>query len=103
MWWCLAEKVGIKNFTGGLDFSPKYIVDSLNQSLQRLRTDYVDALLLHSPPIEILKSSDAIRKQITSLRPSGKRANNMKQFNNKIQQLLTNKLTCSNKQCLCQK
>lgn len=50
-----------------------------------------------------LKSSDAIRKQITSLRPSGKRANNMKQFNNKIKMLLTTKLTCSNKQCLCQK
>lgn len=50
-----------------------------------------------------LKSIYAIRKQIAPLRPSGKRVNNMKQFNNQIQQLLTNKLTCFNEQCLCQK
>ncbi|MBL4627746.1 MAG: hypothetical protein JKY00_06860 [Roseicyclus sp.] len=50
-----------------------------------------------------LKSSDAIRKQIAPLRPSVKRANNMKQFTNQIKKLLTNKLACSNEQCLCQK
>ena len=68
----ISTKVGIKNFTGGLDFSPKYIVDSLNQSLQRLRTDYVDALLLHSPPIEILKSSESIFQQLELLQKAGK-------------------------------
>ena len=50
-----------------------------------------------------LKSIYAIRKQIAPLRPSGKRANNMNQFNNQIKKLLTNKLACSNKECLCQK
>ncbi len=50
-----------------------------------------------------LKSSDAIRKQISPLRPSVKRANNMKQFTNQIKTLLTNKLACSNEKCLCQK
>ena len=67
----ISTKVGIKDFTGGIDFSSQHIVDSLNESLQRLRTDYVDALLLHSPPIEILKSSDAIQ-QLESLQKSGK-------------------------------
>ena len=67
----ISTKVGIKDFSGGLDFSPQNIVDSLNQSLKRLRTDYVDALLLHSPPIEILKSGHAIT-QLELLQRAGK-------------------------------
>jgi hypothetical protein len=52
-------------------------------------------------PLKI-KSIDAIRKQITPLRPKVKRVNNMKYYDNEIKKLLTNKLACSNKQCKCQ-
>jgi len=67
----ISTKVGIQDFSGRHDFSPQNIVDSLNQSLKRIRTDYVDALLLHSPPIEILKNGHTIT-QLESLQRAGK-------------------------------
>ena len=39
---------------GNIDFSSTKIVNSVESSLKRLRTDYLDSVILHSPPIEIL-------------------------------------------------
>ena len=39
---------------GVVDFDSKHIVKSIENSLRRLKTDYVDSAIIHSPPIEIL-------------------------------------------------
>ena len=36
--------------TGKLNFSSDYIKESLEESLRRLQTDYVDSLIIHNPP-----------------------------------------------------
>src|SRR5688572_8553181 len=37
------------------DFSPAYLERAVEASLRRLRTDYLDVLQLHSPPVEIIR------------------------------------------------
>ena len=37
------------------DYSPKRIRDACDLALRRLRTDYIDAYLLHDPPLHIVK------------------------------------------------
>jgi aryl-alcohol dehydrogenase-like predicted oxidoreductase len=47
------------------DFNPVTIENSINASLQRLRTDYLDVFLLHSPPAQVLadvKLFDLLRR-----------------------------------------
>lgn len=48
--WVIATKVGEEFSSAGsvFDFSPAAIVRSVQRSLDRLRTDYIDVLLLHS-------------------------------------------------------
>ncbi len=58
----IQSKCGIRK--GQYDFSKEHIINSVNQSLKRLNTDYLDILLLHRPdalcdPIEV---SDAINQ-----------------------------------------
>lgn len=45
----IQSKCGIRN--GYYDFSKKHILSSVDGSLQRLKTDYLDVLLLHRPDI----------------------------------------------------
>lgn len=48
--WLLSTKVG-EQFSGGIskfDFSESAVVSSVHQSLQRLNTDYLDCVLVHS-------------------------------------------------------
>lgn len=40
------------------DFSPGYIIQAVERSLRRLRTDYLDLYQLHSPPPAVLESGD---------------------------------------------
>src|SRR6478736_5434354 len=40
------------------DFSPAYLVQALEASLRRLRTDYVDLFQLHSPPQEVVERGE---------------------------------------------
>lgn len=48
----ICTKAGSKVINGKsvVDYSPEFIRDSLYESLERLRTDFVDFLLLHNPP-----------------------------------------------------
>ena len=65
-------KVGYKDFTGLQDFSPSYIKSSLNKSLKRLKTDYVDIYQLHDIPIDLLNNSEEISDTLQDLKKEGK-------------------------------
>jgi len=65
-------KVGYINYQGDQDFSPKYIRSSIETSLKRLRTDYVDILQLHDPPIQLLIKDDNIIIELKKLKEEGK-------------------------------
>ncbi|HEX6765061.1 MAG TPA: aldo/keto reductase, partial [Polyangiaceae bacterium] len=40
------------------DFSPSYLKRAVEASLRRLRTDYIDLLQLHSPPLEVVERGE---------------------------------------------
>lgn len=52
------------------NFDPNYIVKSVEASLKRLDTDYIDLLLLHSPSKEAI--NEEVLKQLKSLQQQGK-------------------------------
>lgn len=58
-----------RNFTGkSYNYSHQHIIDSVDQSLKNLKTDYLDLLLLHRPspllnPYEIAQSFSVLREQ----------------------------------------
>ena len=68
----IASKVGFVNFKGEQDFSPQYIRSSLESSLNRLQTDYIDVFQLHSPPIDLLRQERRIIETLESLKQEGK-------------------------------
>jgi len=51
----LITKGGMISNDGKQDFSITHLAKSLTQSLARLKTDFVDVYMLHSPDIEVLK------------------------------------------------
>jgi aryl-alcohol dehydrogenase-like predicted oxidoreductase len=68
----IATKVGMLDAEGGQDFSRDHIIRSLDASLQRLQTDYVDLYLLHSPDIEELSRWPELLSSLESLQEQGK-------------------------------
>ena len=64
----IQTKCGIKK--GRYDFSYEHIVNSVDGSLKRLGTDYIDVLLLHRP--DILVEPDEVAKAFDHLKSSGK-------------------------------
>ncbi|MCE7913035.1 MAG: aldo/keto reductase, partial [Candidatus Brocadia sp.] len=71
----ISTKVGLLPHTGfGMpcDFSPAYIRQELDVSLRRLRSDYVDIYLLHSPTIEMLREDREIVATLQILKEAGK-------------------------------
>lgn len=52
------------------DFSRQHIVESLEQELTRLRTEYVDLLVLHRP--DVLVDLDELAETFTALQQQGK-------------------------------
>lgn len=61
------DKVFISGKVGVLEdgtyhgfWSIRQLLESLEQSLQRLKTDYIDFLALHTPPMDVLKSGYAL-------------------------------------------
>lgn len=64
----IQSKVGIR--TGYYDFSKKHIIQSVNESLSRLKTDYLDILLLHRP--DALAEPEEVAEAFNELEKSGK-------------------------------
>lgn len=64
----IQSKVGIG--TGYYDFSKKHIIQSVNESLSRLKTDYLDILLLHRP--DALAEPEEVAEAFNELEKSGK-------------------------------
>ena len=68
----LVTKVGYKDFTGQQDFSSDYIKSSLDKSLERLKSDYVDIYQLHDIQISLLDNSDEILPTLIDLKKGEK-------------------------------
>lgn len=73
----LISKCGIQHVYGGrnntlkhYDLSKKYILSSVEKSLQQLQTDYLDVFLLHRP--SPLMVADEIAEAVTQLKKEGK-------------------------------
>ena len=59
-----------KNYVKHYDYSTSYIINSAEQSLKNLKTEYLDLFLLHRP--SPLMHTDEIAKAITKLKTDGK-------------------------------
>ena len=68
----LQSKCGINKTDGPVyfDFSKEHILKSVDGSLKRLKTDYLDALLLHRP--DTLMEPEEIAEAFTKLEKAGK-------------------------------
>ncbi len=66
----LQSKCGIKPDIQGYDFSYEHIIASVEGILQRLRTDYLDILLLHRP--DVLMEPEEVARAFDDLETSGK-------------------------------
>jgi len=64
----LQSKCGIRN--GFFDFSKEHILTSVDKSLQRLQTEYLDVLLLHRP--DALMEPEEVASAFDQLHLSGK-------------------------------
>ena len=64
----LQSKCGIRQ--GSFDFSKGYILEAVDGILKRLRTDYLDVLLLHRP--DALVEPEEVAEAFTILEDSGK-------------------------------
>jgi predicted oxidoreductase len=64
----IQTKCGIRK--GLYDFSYEHIVNSVNGSLKRLNTDYIDVLLLHRP--DALMEPEEVARAFSHLKESGK-------------------------------
>jgi predicted oxidoreductase len=64
----LQSKCGIRQ--GSFDFSKDYILEAVDGCLKRLRTDYLDVLLLHRP--DALVEPEEVAEAFTILQDSGK-------------------------------
>ncbi len=72
--WVVCTKVG-EEFTAGrsrFDFSAAHVRRSVRRSLERLRTDYLDVVLIHSngSDLDVLERSDAL-ETLTALKAAG--------------------------------
>jgi predicted oxidoreductase len=61
----LQSKCGIRSPEGYFDFSKEHIIESVNGILKRLKTEYLDILLLHRPdplmePIEVAEAFEKL-------------------------------------------
>ena len=64
----LQTKAGIRE--GFFDFSKEHIIEAVDGSLRRLKTDYVDVLLLHRP--DTLVEPEEVAETFNILKKSGK-------------------------------
>ncbi|MEM7682365.1 MAG: aldo/keto reductase [Planctomycetota bacterium] len=67
----LVTKAGHASGLDTPDFDPKTIEASIDRSLERLQTDHVDVVLLHSCELDVLKRGDALGAAVKA-REAGK-------------------------------
>ena len=67
-----ATKVGWPSYTDPADFSPHGIRTSLEGSLRRLQTDYIDLLQLHNPPLSWRETHPHLLDTLRELTAAGK-------------------------------
>jgi aryl-alcohol dehydrogenase-like predicted oxidoreductase len=67
----LASKAGRTDQQGGLDFRPAAIRLALSDTLERLRTDYLDVFQLHDPPLALLRAGPSIVDTMRGLKAEG--------------------------------
>jgi aryl-alcohol dehydrogenase-like predicted oxidoreductase len=67
----IATKAGYESWDRAQDFSPVAVIRSAENSLRRLRTDYIDLFQLHNAPLALLRS-DEVREALDSLQRAGK-------------------------------
>ncbi|MBV5322387.1 MAG: aldo/keto reductase [Ilumatobacteraceae bacterium] len=68
----IATKVGWNSYDGPSDFSAKGMRASLENSLRRLQTEYVDILQLHNPPTGWLQTQPDILNTLNTFVSEGK-------------------------------
>ena len=68
----IASKAGMLDPEARHDFTPAHLAQSLESSLERLRTDYVDLYQLHGPAVELLEKEPGILQVMDALRRQGK-------------------------------
>jgi aryl-alcohol dehydrogenase-like predicted oxidoreductase len=68
----IASKVGFLGSYGPQDFSRAHIRRSIEKSLRRLRSDYLDLYQLHNPPVRLLKEDASIMETLLLLKREGK-------------------------------
>ena len=64
----IQTKAGIRK--GYFDFSKEHILDSVDESLKRLKTEYIDVFLLHRP--DTLVEPEEVAEAFSELEKSGK-------------------------------
>ena len=67
----LATKAGYDGWDSPPDFSAAAVVASIDRSLDRFGTDYIDLLQLHNPPLDALKAP-ALGEALSGLVKAGK-------------------------------
>jgi aryl-alcohol dehydrogenase-like predicted oxidoreductase len=68
----IATKAGLEQYGAPADFSPARIRTSLADSLRRLRSDYIDVLQLHNPPLERIHNAADICEIVDRLKSEGR-------------------------------
>jgi aryl-alcohol dehydrogenase-like predicted oxidoreductase len=66
----LSSKAGY-HLDGSLDFSPAALRASVEGSLKRLETSYLDVLLLHNPPLELLNQANPAFLELEAMKKQG--------------------------------
>ena len=64
----IASKGGFLKHNGPRDFSSRNIIQSLDGTLKRLNTDYLDVYQLHSAPLKILRESSETLETLLELK-----------------------------------
>lgn len=67
----IASKVGFLNQNGAQDFSPAHIRRSIDRTLVRLQSDYVDLYQLHDPHMEVIQNP-TVCATLAALQTEGK-------------------------------